>query len=495
MNKLLIKLTINLSFVFSIASSWAADPLTELKNEINKSINSKNSRFLKYGNTNKKSEFPRVPNQFICTFPDGSQIYNIIKKNNEIIENITDKSVQLAMVQELRAFEEKIMNISAWDLFLSVNSNINSKDSAFPGSVSFTSDYIPRWGTWLHDTTSSPKLVDANTFEMNAKSVSDGNWKCQGDCLKNTLDLELFSKEQRVDGGGILIDQAGNPIYYESRANGLLYQDLAEGFQYSVPMSFPLGQCTEYIDIGLEVGGEAGKRQNILPVVSVKLGWKILTKQDDPNKYFSMENITLNQNGKTVQSKLGLVAMHVAIKEQRQYQWRWVTFEHIDNLNEPEQHSSETPTFNNPNCHDCCDNLLPKKSDSPAQLTRLEPLSTNTILLNNKMRSLLKSNNSVFQHYKLVRTQYTSLVTPNLKQFFIERTPSDARNAVLEPFVLPEITNCSNKEKYIVPIHTFKTGCMGCHKYAEYKTKNGKSETADFTFISPLNIQKENTNE
>lgn len=86
MNKLLIKLTINLSFVFSIASSWAADPLTELKNEINKSINSKNSRFLKYGNTNKKSEFPRVPNQFICTFPDGSQIYNIIKKTMKLLK-------------------------------------------------------------------------------------------------------------------------------------------------------------------------------------------------------------------------------------------------------------------------------------------------------------------------------------------------------------------------------------------------------------------------
>lgn len=86
MNKLLIKLTINLSFVLSISSSWAADPLTALKNEITEIINTKDSRFVKYDNTNEKSEFPRVPNQFICTFPDGNEIYNIIKKTMELLK-------------------------------------------------------------------------------------------------------------------------------------------------------------------------------------------------------------------------------------------------------------------------------------------------------------------------------------------------------------------------------------------------------------------------
>ena len=83
-----------------------------------------------------------MPKQFICSYPEGDDIYNIINKNNKIIEGVEDKTTQLAMVKTLRSFEEKIMNIAAWDLFIAANSNINSKKTAFPGSVKPADGYI-----------------------------------------------------------------------------------------------------------------------------------------------------------------------------------------------------------------------------------------------------------------------------------------------------------------------------------------------------------------
>ena len=493
MTKHLFLLVAAACITLNSASLLAAEPLQTLKDEINQQLQNPQGRLFNYSNTNAQSRFPAVPKQFICSYPEGDDIYNIINKNNKIIEGVEDKTTQLAMVKTLRSFEEKIMNIAAWDLFIAANSNINSEKNIFPDSVKPADDYIPRWGAWLHDTQSSAELINPETLELNQQAIKAGSWQCQGDCLQTTLDLDIYSQAQSVKGGGVLIDQAGNPIYYESRANGLLYQNLAEGYQYNVPMDFPLGQCTTFIDIGLNIVGEVGKQQDIAPVVSVKLGWKILTDKDNARKYFTMENVNLPQGSKEV--NLGLVAMHIAIKEQRQAQWRWVTFEHVDNLYEPEQGSSNTPTFYDPDCKNCCNNLLPRSKTKPAQLTRIEPLSPDTQALNQTMQSLLKQHNSVLQHYKLVRTQYTSLVTPNLSEYFLQRTPSDARNAVLEPFVLPELPSCANSNDYFLPAHTFKTGCMGCHKYATYQAKNGKSLKSDFTFITPLNLKKENINE
>lgn len=493
MTKQLFLLVAAACITLNSALLFAAEPLQALKDEINKQLDNQHGRLFNYRNTNAQSRFPAVPKQFICSYPEGNEIYHIINKNNEIIEGIEDKTTQLAMVKALRSFEEKIMNIAAWDLFIAANSNINSENNTFPDSVKPADDYIPRWGAWLHDTEDDVSLINTKTLELNQQAVLAGSWQCQGDCLQTTLDLDIYSKEQGVKGGGVLIDQAGNPIYYESRGNGLLYQNLAEGYQYDVPMSFPLGQCTTFIDIGLNIDDKVGTQQDIAPVVSVKLGWKVLTDKDHADQYFTMKNVNLPQSNET--ANLGLVAMHVAIKEQRQAQWRWVTFEHKDNLYEPEQGSSTSPTFYNPECKNCCNNLLPRTQSTPAQLTRIEPLSPDTIALNQKMQTLLKRNQSVLQHYKLVRTQYTSLVTPNISRFFLERTPSDARNAVLEPFVLPKLPTCANSSNYYLPKHTFKTGCMGCHQYATYKNKKGKNLKSDFTFITPLNIEKENINE
>ncbi|RJE76039.1 hypothetical protein BGP78_15105 [Pseudoalteromonas sp. MSK9-3] len=488
-----LRLVVPLLFLVTIGKSWAFDPLATLKLEINEQIQAKNSRFLNYEITNSEAKFPEVPNQFICTFDNGNNIYEIISENNKIIENITDKQLQREMINELRSFEQKMMHIAAWDLFLAANNNVKARKQSFPSSLTSDSAYIPKWGAWLHDTETSANLIDNETLELNSKSLDTGKWQCEGDCLQTTLNLDIFLPSQGIKGGGELIDQMGNPVFYESRANGLLFKQLGEGYEANLPMFFPLGQCTTNIDIGITFTKDPGKRQNILPVVTTKLAWRVLTDEDDQNQFFKMENVSINLKGHKTTVNLGLVAMHVAIKEQRQRSWRWVTFEHVNNLYEPEQGSSDKPFFNNPACKDCCNNLLPKKSSTPAQITRLHPIPEGIQTLNKQLQSILKNNNSVFQYYKLVETQYTSLVAPNTD--FLKTTPMDARNSVIEPFLLPKIQSCQNKTSYVTPANFFDSGCMGCHKFAKFKTKNGKPANADFTFITPLHIEKEKNNE
>ncbi|MCF2858300.1 hypothetical protein L1286_12505 [Pseudoalteromonas sp. SMS1] len=475
----------------NVAAFVQNSTVTELQNEISNLKQSSQSRFAHYEHTNAQSRFPNVSRQFICPYGDGQKLYDLINTYNQKLNDINDLATQTQVVEQLRQFEREIMEISAWDLFLSANRNINASTTDLAGVLKHDKNYVPQWGAWLHDHKNNEQLIDKTTLQLTEQAIADNKWICEGDCLSNELDLELFSKESKVLGGGVLVDQAGNPVFYESRANGLLYQNLQEGNQYSVPMFFPLGQCTEFIDIGLQVDGVVGKKQNIEPVLTVKLAWKILTNKDDEDRYFTIDNVSVNMAGKAHKVTLGMVGMHVAIKEQRQVQWRWTTFEHIDNLYEPDQGSTKTPSFYNPKCTDCCENMLPADSTQPAQLTRIEPLQPSTISLNERVQKLLGKYDSKLQYYKLVETQYTSLVAPSITKFYLERTPNDARNAVLEPFVVPSKPSCNNISKYIVPIHYPTTGCMGCHKYAEYKSKSGKLLNADFTFIQPLNLTKE----
>lgn len=467
---------------------FASGPLENLQTDINELMTSANSRFQRYDVFNAKSKFPELPYQFICTYEDGNEIYALINDNNKIIDGLTDSVVKAQMITELRAFEQKLMYIAAWDLFIAANSNIKSAKQTFPQVLENSENYVPRWAAWLGDKTPESK-INTETKEFNSAALENNQWQCQGDCLTTTLDLHVFSKEQQkqegIQQGGHLIDQAGNPVYFESRANGLLYQRLTQAYTGNYPSNYPLGQCTTYVDIGPNLSGEAGLKQNIPPVVTVKLAWKVLTEKDNAAEYFSMQGVSLPNHESTKKVDLGMVAMHIAIKEQRQFNWRWVTFEHRNNLNEPAQGSSDTPSFYNPKCTDCCNNVYPK-DNVPAQITRVTPIPEGIQTLNQKLGSLLNSHNSVFQHYKLVETQYTSLVAPNSD--FLKRTPNDARNAVLEPYLLPDVSSCQSTERYVIPAKTFATGCMGCHEGAKFQTKNSKCVKADFTFISPLNV-------
>jgi hypothetical protein len=474
--------------------------LTRIIQEIAKFKLDPEGRFQNFGNLNEKTRgFDNIPRQFICTFPQGNDIADFIRAEDKYInqsnkitsdENTSDENTSDEL-KRVREFERDIMDIAAWDLFISANRTYQPEN----GSRSANTDalYPPRWGSWPNPDDSNTDIVDRKTFRIKEVALKDNRWRCEGDCLSTTISIGVFPENSGVKGGGVLIDQAGNPVFYESRGNTLLSQRLVTDSVKNQPFLFPMAQCTTFIDIGL---GQGGEKQDINPVVTVKVAWKILTDTDDPSHYMNQKKVKIMMNNAEQEVTLGVVGMHLAIKEQRQRRWRWVTFEHVDNLFEPEQGAAAQPSFYNPKCKDCCPNLLPVNS-KPAQITRIHKMDDKTIEVNKKVRRWLKKQGSILQHYKLVGTQYASLVGAN-SPYPLLKTPEDLRSAVFEPFVLPAAPRCDQSksiiaEKYIQPdpnkFHT--TGCMGCHEGAKFYPNGDKSLTpqkADFVFLPPIDF-------
>jgi hypothetical protein len=470
-------------------------------------------RFADYSNLNVHSiGLNALPRQFICTFPQGQAIADFMLAANESItldfakENKEENPQHSReTITLLRHFERRLMEVAAWDLFIAANQNYLDKSSPSHLVSQMQAPYVPRWGTWLNPKNAEPALIDPATFRYNTATLASNAWRCEENCLAKTIDLDTFKGNSRMLGGAKLIDQAGNPVFYESRGNTLLNQHYAASSAGNYRLNFPLGQCTSFTDIGINIGNfYSTDKKDVAPAVSMKIAWKVLTEWDDPARYLTQENVAVELSGKVQHVTLGMVGMHLAIKEQRQIKWRWITFEQRDNLDEPQQGSIARPSFFNPNCKHCCTNLYPYDSTDdmdnynkinrkavPAQLVRTTPLPESTIAANHRLQTWLGKQDSTLQFYKLVDTQYTSLVAPD--HDFLERTPRDMRNAVLEPYVLANKPYCQMPDDYAFPTLYHDTGCMGCHQSATYKSENKGTLFADFTFLKQIDLKGEQT--
>jgi hypothetical protein len=467
-------------------------------------------RFANYSNLNVQSiGLNALPRQFICTFPQGQAIADFILSANESIATdlaLTKENKALNIQKKitlLRHFERRLMEVAAWDLFIAANQNYLDKSTPrhlVSKSVSKNVSkrqppYVPRWGTWPNPKYADPALLEPATFRYNTAALASNAWRCERDCLAKTIDLDTFNGNSRMLGGAKLIDQAGNPVFYESRGNTILNQHYAASSAGGYRLNFPLGQCTSFADIGINIGNfYSADKKVVAPAVSIKIAWKVLTERDDPARYLTQDDIAVDLNGKVQHVTLGMVGMHLAIKEQRQIKWRWITFEQLDNLDEPQQGSTALPSFFNPNCKHCCTNLYPYDNYNynnskavPAQLVRTTLLPESTIATNRRLQTWLGKQESKLQFYKLVDTQYTSLIAPD--HDFLERTPLDMRNAVLEPYVLAKKPYCQTPDNYAFPTLYHDTGCMGCHQSATYKSKNKGTLFADFTFLKQIDLE------
>lgn len=305
--------------------------------------------------------------------------------------------------------------------------------------------------------------------------------------LKNTSVVGAI--DQAV--GGWLIDQRGNPTYYDIAANQTSYDYIVENNFYNADIvskakdiNFP-NQATE-----------------------IKTAWRILTAQDDASRYLTMQaqvaqfDTQGQPTGNTTEATLGLVGMHIIVKAPGYPQWIWSTFEQVDNV-PPKVKNSDGTWSNQPqvginysyfdanapanslNQSPCTwqqqgKNLIctPKAGTSfqtPNPLDRTTPIITATAEVNAQYQQDLQ--NTLLKYYQLITTQRP-------------KYPDNPSNPLGQP--TPAISANVTMESYIQP----NSSCMQCHSMAQAVNSVYRSDYSYlFKFAKSPSTLKDNKDE
>jgi hypothetical protein len=285
--------------------------------------------------------------------------------------------------------------------------------------------------------------------------------------------------------GGPLVDQNGRFVRYEVRMNQDEYNYIIKDTLWNTQgqIAFTKSGQTIAFPAGQTAYGANG-------AMEFKAAWKVLGKNDDSTKFYTIRAIVFNDDSLQVSPgpnpvTLGLVGLHIAHKTANQKNWVWSTFEQVDNL---------TKSFYDSSCKNCPVNQPLKGKNfkelnadgspihKPTQVTRVNPIENSNDSLNLYFQSLLKG--SVWANYKLVSTQWI---------LFAHMTPKFLANTVQETYLQgPHPASIGFKfpggdgRQYFqdTAYHPFSnvvsSSCMGCHYQATLSKSNAKS---DFSFL------------
>lgn len=289
--------------------------------------------------------------------------------------------------------------------------------------------------------------------------------------LINIAALKNTSVVQAVDQavGGWLIDQHGNPTYYDIAANEVSYDYIVQNRFYDASVvsqarniAFP-AQATE-----------------------IKAAWRVLTPQDNAARYLTTRAQVAqfdsqgHPTGSTVAATLGLVGLHIIVKAPGYPQWVWSTFEQVDNVPGGTGSSSPYSYFNasapasSVNQSPCTwqqqgDNLIctPKPGttfQTPDPLTRVTPIASDTAAVNSQYQQNVQQ--SVLRYYQLVTTQ-RPLMPDNPSNPLGQPTPALSANVTMESYIQPN-SSCMNCHSMATPVNSlYKSDFSYLFKFAK----------------------------
>lgn len=238
---------------------------------------------------------------------------------------------------------------------------------------------------------------------------------------------------------GKLYDQNGNVVVYEVLMNKEEYDYVVANKLYNIN-----GQI-DFTKNGAIANFPAGDYQKkALGAVEIKFAWKILEDSDVKERYYRNWGYIEGKDGKLIKKELGMIGFHISQKTPTGKQWVWSTFEQIDNLDQNviEKDSKKTvihPSLTNPDCEICPVNVdVTQYNGNPSTFThntgvhgnywtisgdakdkyyansdvmktqakRMIDIPVRVQQINQKMQAYFRSQNSVFQYYQLIDTQY-----------------------------------------------------------------------------------------
>jgi hypothetical protein len=310
-----------------------------------------------------------------------------------------------------------------------------------------------------------------------------------------------------------LWDQHGNMVRYEIYVNADEYKYIETNKLYTIAGQVAFSQAMKVVKFP---SGDALKK--VVGAIELKLAWKILGKNDIPERFLVTEMFILDAENKPVKAKLGLVGVHIAHKTVSSPQWVWSTFMHVDSL---QTNALETVNgkpipqlFNNANCETCPVNTPATKKPpfkdglTPTQVLQLVPIPKATQEVNRFMHGVLTERKSVLRYFELLNTQWptdpSAPPTPGgpgtapgsiTNKSGGRPTPVYLTNPLLETYFQDGNQRASNQEEGNPPDDQIVFGtesCMGCHSSAGVaigyqsggkKPKFGGQLSADFSWL------------
>lgn len=195
--------------------------------------------------------------------------------------------------------------------------------------------------------------------------------------------------------------------------------------------------------------------------IDVKSAWIDMTNISHPERYYTRTASVMDPaTGLCSQKTIGLVGIHIVVKTPSRPQWIWSSFEQIDNI--PQAGAQAPFAF-----HDASQTPMPPNNpidfpppDTPPlkfNVQRLKPIHNSTQQTNAAYQRALAQQNSVWQFYQLVMTQWP--------------VPGDApANPGTPNFSFPgtgATTAFSNVTMETFDQKAIRTGCMNCHNFTK----------------------------
>jgi len=264
-------------------------------------------------------------------------------------------------------------------------------------------------------------------------------------------------------GGGTLVDQTGQPVYYEMLLNQDEYNYIVRNKLYAAHTQLAFAQRHGIVlPTGVTRDGPTGS-------IEVKAAWKIMSPSDLAAGRFHTRPAVLVDG---TQVTVGLVGLHIYQRVAGYHQGVWATFGHIYNSPLEGQPSSGTYSFFNPSCSGCDVNTK-TQPPTPTQVVRKVAPIPQVQRVNVYAQQLIHSadQNNPFQYYELVGVQWPVNPKPIGKpgqktNKLADGTPNTKTmmNPVLETFLQHD-----------------NTSCLGCH--TEARIAKGGSYAASFSFL------------
>ncbi|XXY18247.1 hypothetical protein WME88_01175 [Sorangium sp. So ce216] len=306
-----------------------------------------------------------------------------------------------------------------WQMFIALSWPVERRGHQALFAPSLDGQGEPRWYGW--NTTACDDMLDTSLR------------------LSNHLDQHLW-------------DQRGKPVGFEVAMNQPAYNNVIKHQLHTRD-----GQIK---NPDTEFGwGEVGNQ--CFSSVLIKLAWKELDQHDQADRFFRRMARTPSN---PTPHEVGLVGMHIAYKLSfLMPRWMWMTFEHIDNVEEKDEPACAAPApppraeplFYDKQCEpEVCPANDPTSKNPrlgperrATQVVREVTIRPETADFNCKMRALLhdRAPGSPAQYYKLVAAQAAYKDSSGNEH----PVPPSALNTVLETYQ-----------------QSARVGCAECHRDA-----------------------------
>jgi hypothetical protein len=195
--------------------------------------------------------------------------------------------------------------------------------------------------------------------------------------------------------------------------------------------------------------------------LDVKSAWVDMKNMPHPERYYKRMAWVLDpQTGNCAQTTVGLVGLHIVQKTPSRPQWIWSTFEQMDNVPTAQSSAAGEFGFNDGkgtpmppgNPYPISPLIVP--TPPPVNIQRIKPIHASTQQTNVTYASLLRAENSAWQFYQLVMTQWPLPVSS-------PQTPGTPSNTF--PGLGTDQTAFANTTLETFEQSNIRTGCMNCH--------------------------------